>query len=832
MADAANTKPEEAKPEEATPDDAQPDDAQPDKAQPEDASRSRLQSDDLDAELDALEGTDTAGPGENGEPGGEEGKDAGGEGGDDDGEEDAGDYKAGRRKREREFKKKARAEKKRAKKEAKQAKKDAKKEEKERLRAENERMLDEERQQKEQEEERSLMAIEELISWEAEYRHRLYLTMVTEFNQKIAADKAKKVELDRRKEMAREEGFYFDHGSLQTKQTPKDKSFTRFKTTPSIVTNFVGHEGAVYKVRFSSDQRQMLTCSEDKTLKLWDVATGNLVLTLGADGDGHTKVVRDCDLHPSYVPGERRVGIRIAMSCSMDMTIRFWCLDTKLEVHSLVGHADAITACSFSKAGDLALTCSMDGTFRMWLTSLTKPIMSSKIAQVFVYKGHTGFLSNCAFSPSENCIISWGGYGDSTIRLWNAYSDVDAGTATAEILRLPAVGDAAPTSGAVSGEGGFISAMVFEEAKEGFVFKTGNQGIGYYPDKPVKADAHMMAIYYPPTGGEAVPEPLLKQLKKSNLIKVDKKRAVSILKDVKKMDAHNLKLKKEHNKKMAKLAKQRVKEIREKKKRDAKNEKKAFQMALPGDKKAPKKKGKLVTAESVLQDWDNMQRAQMSEFSLSTKAATEYLEFKTVADKRPLFLQRLVKAKQVSKYYEEANEFDLATSRERKPSHSELPALKLEQRRTVRRGGFSMLPGFGPRKRIRILKGMHDSDNTVDADGLIRIMNHFPPKDEAGNTQPHDVFSALGDVGHKAWINDCKFSPCERRLASCASDGSIKVSQLSCFCTSSFYFAESELALTFFCLSVVVNVAHLSFSCGIPQTGRLFAIWTGMTGSL
>ena len=72
-----------------------------------------------------------------------------------------------------------------------------------------------------------------------------------------------------------------------------------------------GHAHRVYDVALSPDGTTALTASHDRTIRVWDVATGATRATL----HGHSDAV----FAVAFVPGERS-----AVSASKDGTIRVW----------------------------------------------------------------------------------------------------------------------------------------------------------------------------------------------------------------------------------------------------------------------------------------------------------------------------------------------------------------------------------------------------------------------------------------------------------------------------------------------------------------------------
>src|ERR1700761_904436 len=108
-----------------------------------------------------------------------------------------------------------------------------------------------------------------------------------------------------------------------------------------------GHTGAVNSVSFSPDGAWLSTASEDKTARVWNAATGELLHTL----TGHEDAVFAAPFSPD--------GSRIA-TVSADLTPRLWDARTGAVLRELTGHTGAVFGVAVRPNARVLATTSYD----------------------------------------------------------------------------------------------------------------------------------------------------------------------------------------------------------------------------------------------------------------------------------------------------------------------------------------------------------------------------------------------------------------------------------------------------------------------------------------
>ncbi|MBN3947736.1 MAG: protein kinase [Nostoc sp. NMS7] len=121
----------------------------------------------------------------------------------------------------------------------------------------------------------------------------------------------------------------------------------------SLLGTLSGHAWAVLTVAFSPDGQILATGSDDNTIKLWEVNTGQLICTLVGHSWSVVAVAFTAD-------GET------LLSASCDKTVKLWRVSTAEEIVTLSGHVDSVSAVAVSKVRQLIASGSRDKTIKLW----------------------------------------------------------------------------------------------------------------------------------------------------------------------------------------------------------------------------------------------------------------------------------------------------------------------------------------------------------------------------------------------------------------------------------------------------------------------------------
>ncbi|KAJ5101029.1 hypothetical protein N7456_007081 [Penicillium angulare] len=157
-----------------------------------------------------------------------------------------------------------------------------------------------------------------------------------------------------------------------------------------------GHSRAVDSIAWSPDRSRLASGSADKTVRIWDPATGQSVYTL----EGHSRSVNSIAWSPD--------GSRLA-SGSADKTVRIWDSATGQSLSTLEGHIHSVNSVAWSPDGSRLASGSSDNTVHIWDPTTTRSIST--------LEGHIHWVNSIAWSLDGSRLAS--GSADKTVRIWD-----------------------------------------------------------------------------------------------------------------------------------------------------------------------------------------------------------------------------------------------------------------------------------------------------------------------------------------------------------------------------------------------------------------------------
>lgn len=173
---------------------------------------------------------------------------------------------------------------------------------------------------------------------------------------------------------------------------------------------FEAHECPLYAVEWSPDGSKLASGSSDRTVKVWDAATGNeLHKFKDHEAQGSKPGLNLCE---SGSVGWSPDGTMLA-SGSSDKTVRIWDVASGRELHALKGHKTKVYIVAWSPDGARLATGDGAGLLKVW-----DPFSG---IELHTLEGHRRMIGYIDWSP-DGAKLASSSYSDGKLIVWDVAS--------------------------------------------------------------------------------------------------------------------------------------------------------------------------------------------------------------------------------------------------------------------------------------------------------------------------------------------------------------------------------------------------------------------------
>jgi len=276
------------------------------------------------------------------------------------------------------------------------------------------------------------MIWEEVQRKEAEYKRQ----REAERQRQLEAEGQQQLKIERKRQQEAEH-----QRQLQAeRQRQREIERKRKLENASVVCTLTGHSNSVNSVAISPDGQTFVSCSDDNTIKIWQLSTGKEIRTL----KGHSDSVNSVAISPDG---------QTVVSGSDDKTIKIWQLSTGQELRTLQGDG-FINSLAISPDGQILVSSShtvvRSGYFNWESYTVVMGNDYNTINEIKIWQLSTGqelrtlqgdgSITSLAISPDGQILASsgtvvhfMGGGNDNTITIWDLSTGEELRTLTVDL---------------------------------------------------------------------------------------------------------------------------------------------------------------------------------------------------------------------------------------------------------------------------------------------------------------------------------------------------------------------------------------------------------------